>query len=101
MNQVCFENLIQLFAGMPGLVKKSDKSKKELPKEEDNNSENASETTENSSKTAETVSKDEPRLYIMQKNSLTEDSKIYQMDFHRKMYNDCIVKLLKYEVKWK
>ena len=114
VNQICFENLVQLFATMPGLIKQVEKTRIKLkplePEDQDNQNQTDSKATEENVENNNKNEKEESsaeiqngqqeliKLFILSKETLTDDSKILQIDVHRKMYNDCIVKLLKYEV---
>ena len=109
-------NLLNVLAVMPGLVKQKSKSKAEKAKIEadealadadlDAVSDSAPTPPQQEKngngevKLADEDSGDEiaVKLFALQQDKLTANSKICQQDVHRKLFNDCFVALLQNQV---
>lgn len=76
------QNLLNIFAIMPGLVKQ-DKKKQENKLDD---------------KIEQEKSDDLVKLFALKREYLVADSKIIQQDIHRKMFNDSVVNFLKNQV---
>jgi U3 small nucleolar RNA-associated protein 19 len=76
LDHACFENMINLFSAMPSLVKP--KKAAAAASNEDNKDEQVN-----------------FKLFALDPHSLTLNSKVYMQSEHRKLFNDCFVKLLR------
>lgn len=101
------DNLLNLFALMPGVEK--DK-KTETTSGEENvevNQEGINDldaelekemANGDAEKEEQTKEKEQDKLFLLKEDLLTSDSKVIDLDVHRKLYNDCLVQFLKNKV---
>lgn len=113
INELCLDNLLNIFAGMPGLEKNKPKpavTKQPVIEESSNGKENfdLSEDAEaaltasliESEKTAsaEEAASSQIELFLLKPESLTKNSKVTDQDVHRKLFNDSMVNFLKNKI---
>jgi hypothetical protein len=104
MNELILENLLNLFASMPGLEKEKKNAQKPLEKtdqnvkEEDKEMEN--EILEGLKQKQEVKSETiiQVKLFLLNEETLTSNSKVTDIDIHRKLFNDSLVNFLKNKV---
>jgi hypothetical protein len=72
LNNTSLDRLIDIFSITPGLIRTK-----------------AVENEQNST---------EPKLFFVSKDTQTKDSKLIQIDVHRKLFNDCVIKIMRCDV---
>ena len=106
-NEICLENLLNIFSIMPGLekqrmennrFKKKENNENEEEKEESKNEKVNGNEQDNSIENINPINDEELKLFILKKEYLTKNSKVTDKDVHRKLYNDSLVNFLKNKV---
>ena len=93
INETCLENILNLFALMPNLVKED--KKKSKPKSMDEDLGIEMDASEEKTESVTDTESSEIKLFALKNENLVANSKIIQQDAHRKLYNDCFVNFLK------